>query len=101
MEHCPYGGDSTVKITYILNLCVFIRGKDYTIAMERRLILSTESPNTTITIDIINNNQPEPNNSESFLVSLFFKEQIPRVTLNPRFANITIQGSYEVEGYIN
>ena len=68
--------------------------------MECHLILSTESPNATITVDIINDNQPEPSDSESFLVSLFFKEQIPRVTLNPRFANITIQGSYEVEGLL-
>ena len=66
--------------------------------MERRLILSTESPNTTITIDIINDNQPEPN--ESFLVSLFFKDQmmIPRVTLDPSSANITIRGM-KLKGY--
>ena len=66
--------------------------------MERRLILSTESPNTTIIIDIVDDDLFEPD--ESFLVSLSFKDQmtIPRVTLDPRFASITIQGSYEVEG---
>ena len=73
-------------------LILFITGEDYSIVMERRLILSTEFPNATITIDIINDNQPEPD--ESFLVSLSFKDQImiPRVTLVPRFANITIRG---------
>ena len=66
--------------------------------MERRLILSTEFPNATITIDIMNDTQPEPN--ESFLVSLSFKDQmiIPRVTLDPRFANITIRGM-KLKGY--
>ena len=60
--------------------------------MERRLILSTEFPNATITIVIVNDDLFEPD--ESFLVSLVFKDQvmIPRVTLNPRFANITIRG---------
>ena len=60
--------------------------------MERRLILSTESPNATITIDIVDDGFFEPD--ESFLVSLDFKDQmmIPRVILDPRFANITIRG---------
>ena len=60
--------------------------------MERRLTLSTESPNATITIDIVDDGFFEPD--ESFLVSLFFKDQImiPRVILDPRFANITIRG---------
>ena len=73
-------------------LCVFITDEDYTIVMERRLILSTEFPNATITIDIIDDGLPEQD--EFFLVSLSFKDQvmIPRVTLDPSFANITIRG---------
>ena len=73
-------------ISCILN---FITGEDYTIVMERRLILSTEFPNTTITIDIV-----DDESDKFFLVSLSFKDQImiPRVTLGPRFANITIRG---------
>ena len=60
--------------------------------MERRLILSTDFPNATITIDIVDDGLFEPD--ESFLVSLVFKGQmmIPRVILDPRFANITIRG---------
>ena len=56
------------------------------------LIPSTGVPNDTITIDINDDNLFEL--AESFQISLFFKEQtmIPRVTLNPRTANITIQG---------
>ena len=56
------------------------------------LILSTEVPNDTIKIDINDDNLFEP--AESFQISLFFKEQtmIPRVTLDPKTANITIQG---------
>ena len=99
MDHCSYGGDSTLIITYILNLCFLSHaGEDYTIEMERRLILSTESPSATITIDIVDDDFFEPD--ESFPVSLSFKDQvmIPRVTLHPRFANITIRGIYEVEG---
>ena len=70
----------------------FITGEDYTIAMERRLILSTEFPNATITIDIVDDDIFELD--ESFLVSLVFKDQmmIPRVILDPSFANITIRG---------
>ena len=70
----------------------FITGEDYTIAMERRLILSTEFPNATITIDIVDDGIFELD--ESFLVSLVFKDQmmIPRVILDPSFANITIRG---------
>ena len=66
--------------------------------MERRLILSTEFPNATITIDIVDDGFFELD--ESFLVSLSFKDQmmIPRVTLDPRFANITIQGM-KLKGY--
>ena len=77
----------------ILNLCIFsITGEDYTIVMERRLILSTEFPNATITIDIVDDGLFEP--GESFQVSLVFKDQmmIPRVILNPSSANITIRG---------
>jgi hypothetical protein len=58
--------------------------------MDPRLILSTEFPNATITIDIVNDDLPEPD--ESFQIYLFFKEQISRVTLDPRTANITIRG---------
>ena len=70
----------------------FITGEDYTIAMERHLILSTEFPNATITIDIVDDGIFELD--ESFLVSLVFKDQmmIPRVILDPSFANITIRG---------
>ena len=38
----------------------FITGEDYTIAMERHLILSTEFPNATITIDIVDDVIFEP-----------------------------------------
>ena len=60
--------------------------------MEHSLILSTEFPNATITIDIVDDDLFEPD--ESFLVSLVFKDQmmIPRVTLDPSSANITIRG---------
>ena len=87
-----YWRGSTVIITYTFRICIFITGEDYTIAMERRLTLSTESPNATITIDIIDDGFFELD--ESFLVSLSFKDQmmIPRVTLDPSFANITIRG---------
>ena len=60
--------------------------------MEHSLILSTEFPSATITIDIVDDDLFEPD--ESFLVSLVFKDQmmIPRVTLDPSSANITIRG---------
>ena len=65
---------------------------DYAIITESPLILSTEFPNATITIDIDDDDLSEP--AESFEISLFFKGQtmIPRVTLNPSTANITIRG---------
>jgi hypothetical protein len=59
------------------------------------LILSTEFPNATITTEIFDDDLDEPD--ESFQISLFFKEQIRNVTLDPRTINITIQGIYEVE----
>jgi hypothetical protein len=65
-------------------------GEDYTIVMEPSVILSTEFPNATITIEIVDDDHPEPD--ESFQISLFFMQQIPRVTLDPRTINITIQG---------
>jgi hypothetical protein len=58
--------------------------------MEHSVILSTEFPNATITIEIVDDDLDEPD--ESFQISLFFKEQIQRVTLNPSTINITIQG---------
>ena len=67
---------------------------DYTIVTISPLILSTEVPNATITIDINDEDDLfEP--AEFFEISLFFKEQImiPRVTLNPSTASITIRGT--------
>jgi hypothetical protein len=58
--------------------------------MEPSVILSTEFPNATITIEIVDDVLVEPD--ESFQISLFFKEQIRRVTLEPSTVNITIQG---------
>ena len=65
---------------------------DYTIVTMRPLVLSTEVLSINITIDINDDDLFEP--AESFEISLFFKEQpvIPRVTLDPKTANITIQG---------
>ena len=56
------------------------------------LVLSTEVLNVNITIDINDDDLFE--SAESFEISLFFKEQpiIPRVILDPKTANITIQG---------
>ena len=75
---------------YNLLFCI-ITDKDYSILSESPLILSTEFPNDTITINIKDDNLFEL--AESFEIFLLFKDQamIPRVTLDPRTANITIR----------
>ena len=77
---------------HCMDFCI-ITGEDYTIMTKSPLILSTEFPNSTIIVDIVDDDLFEP--AESFEISLFFKEQtvIPRVTLDPRTADITIQGT--------
>ena len=67
--------------------------QDYTIVTVSPLILSTEHPNDTISININDDGDLfEPD--EFFEISLYFKEEImiDRVKLNPRTANITIRG---------
>ena len=67
--------------------------QDYTIVTVSPLILSTEHPNDTISININDDGDLfEPD--EFFEIFLYFKEEImiDRVKLNPRTANITIRG---------
>ena len=55
------------------------------------LILSTELPNATITIEIIDDDITE--SAESFEINLSFQGQpIPRVMLDPNTTTITILG---------
>ena len=68
-------------------------GEDYTIMTESRpLVLSTEFPNTTIIVEIVDDDIIEPD--ESFEISLHFPQGQPfrRVTLDPNIAIITILG---------
>ena len=76
---------------HCMDFCI-ITGEDYTILTKSPLILSTEFLNATILVDIVDDDLFEP--AESFEISLFFKGQIviSRVTLDPRTAEITIQG---------
>ena len=58
---------------------------------ESPLILTTEFPNATISIDIIDDVVTE--SAESFVITLSFQgEPIPRVTLDPNTTTITILG---------
>ena len=65
---------------------------DYDVMTDSPLILSTELPNATITIEIIDDDITEP--AESFEITLSFEGQpIPRVMLDPNTTTITILGN--------
>ena len=72
-------------------ILAFTTVEDYAVLTNSSLILTTELPNATITINITNDDINEP--AESFEITLSFQGQpIPRVMLDPNTTTITILG---------
>ena len=72
-------------------ILAFTTVEDYAVSTNSSLILTTELPNATITINITNDDINEP--AESFEITLSFQGQpIPRVMLDPNTTTITILG---------
>ena len=68
---------------------MIIDEQDFNLMTESPLILSTEYPNDTISICILNDDKSE--RQEFFKISLYFKGvSPPRVTLNPSTATVVI-----------
>ena len=77
-----------IVLVYFVIRHFFSDGGSYSLVTNSPLLLTSEHPNATITVNIEDDDLPEP--PKTFVIKLFMYEDIPRLRLNPSTVTVVI-----------